>query len=314
MTKARSSVLARQAKAIAPHLTAVRELLGGAYDDGVDEGEVAALGELVGEARARLLVSLVACVHDNAIEALASAHEGAGRAKRGSSRGKRSVFVDGLWVGHFRYLGERRRVATRVLMTFSGGSFAGVGDDESGAFSVEGACDARRLSAWFIKRYEGGGEVRYAGAYDEAKGVLAGKWRIPDSDTSGYFALSPPRSRGRGAAREAREAKPDRPPKALVQHLMVRPVGEARDGDERVVVHVALSREYGTKGELARVEALDRAITAALARGRRGKPGDAGCGGGFYALEYVGRSRGRLLEVIEPLFEEARLPSGSYLD
>jgi len=126
--------------------------------------------------------------------------------------------------------------------------------------------------------------------------------------------------KGKRAKRAGVTAQPDPAGLERVRRSIGRSIehsrgAEERDDDERVSVHVKLSNaDFGTEADIKRVERFDGEVQQALALVKSGYAGDSGCGGGYYDLEYRGRSRKKLLAAIRPLFEQSPLPGESYIE
>ncbi len=94
----------------------------------------------------------------------------------------------GPWRGFWIREGEVARHAMKLLLSFNGTVVDGTGEDDVGAFTIQGSCDPASGRCVMTKTYVGRHGVAYHGtAYAEG---VTGVWELSHA-ASGTFALWP---------------------------------------------------------------------------------------------------------------------------
>ena len=106
------------------------------------------------------------------------------------------MFPSGPWTGFYNYgPGDRHRMD--LALTFTSGALRGDGNDDIGAFRVQGRYDAAKLECHWTKSYLGAHDVFYRG-FREGKGIW-GTWEIRNDAHGGFHIW--PRHAGEGMSK-----------------------------------------------------------------------------------------------------------------
>jgi Zn-dependent protease with chaperone function/uncharacterized tellurite resistance protein B-like protein len=135
--------------------------------------------------------------------------------------------VQASWHGHFKYEYPRDPIEypTSAVLLFSAGKVQGHGQDEDGAFVIEGVYDTTTGRASWRKVYlhqNGNTVIAFAGVWNQQANQIEGKWRVVHELAYGSFVLKP----GDGGAAAASMAAKTRAamgpvPSAIDRDLLV---------------------------------------------------------------------------------------------
>lgn len=99
------------------------------------------------------------------------------------------VFKSGRWIGFYLYRSSDHKHRMDLTLNFANGRIEGDGNDDLGAFVIQGSCECETGECHWTKSYVGQHDVFYRG-YRENKSIW-GTWEI--HDMRGGFRIWPKR-------------------------------------------------------------------------------------------------------------------------
>lgn len=86
-------------------------------------------------------------------------------------------FPSGPWTGFYQYR-DGRRGQMDLALVFANGRMSGTGNDELGAFKIEGTYSAESKEAQWVKSYPRKHSIDYRGFREGPKPGIWGEWHI----------------------------------------------------------------------------------------------------------------------------------------